>query len=153
MLKLSDFLKLINEVERELVAEAKRAATMQKVKTPREEFVRAMKREEARSTTKQPVYSSKKSTESAVKHDTGNRPLKYVNAVKLPDVVHFDEEKRTTTLVWYQGDSEPVVSRVKALQSDKFDARIGFLEAWFKATRQGMTREEANKYLDYICNK
>jgi hypothetical protein len=97
----------------------------------------------------------KKQNKAAAKARTiytggGVQPVQGVRAMALPDKVEFNEEKRTTTLVWYKGLVEPVVVKVRALESDKFDKRTGFLEAWFKATNLVWNREDANAYLDNI---
>lgn len=65
-------------------------------------------------------------------------PLKKKN---LPTKVIFNSKKKATTLLY---DNKPTV--VRCGEKEKFDKRIGFLEAYFKANC-GLSRTQANKYL------
>ena len=63
---------------------------------------------------------------------------------RLPKQVQFNDKKKATTLIF--GDKVVVV---KARQEDKYDRRIGFLEAYFQATSR-MSKTKALKYLNEI---
>ena len=62
----------------------------------------------------------------------------------LPKKVQFNDKKKATTLIF-----RDKVVVVKARQEDKYDRRIGFLEAYFQATSR-MSKTKALKYLNDI---
>ena len=61
-----------------------------------------------------------------------------------PKSVLFNDKKKATTLIF---DNKVVV--VKAREDDKYDRRIGFLEAYFQATSR-LSKTKALKYLNDI---
>ncbi len=64
-----------------------------------------------------------------------------------PSKVFFNDKKKATTLMF--GNEATVV---KCGEGDKYDKRIGFLEAYFQATC-GMSKNKANKYLKKIVEE
>lgn len=64
---------------------------------------------------------------------------------RLPKEFWINEDKKAVVLKWYDN----TITKVKPTKEDKFDARYGFLIAYFQK-HSGMTKTQANKYLDNI---
>ena len=60
--------------------------------------------------------------------------------------VYFNDKKKATTLI--DGDNVVVV---KTKKGEKYNRRIGFLEAYFEL-KSGMSKTQKNKYLDEVTN-
>ena len=60
--------------------------------------------------------------------------------------VYYNDKKKATTLI--QGDKVVVV---KTKKDEKYNRRIGFLEAYFEL-KSGMSKTQKNKYLDKIVD-
>jgi hypothetical protein len=106
-----------------------------------------------------PAYCAPKPAPNKVKAETKS-PVHSVKFAKkatvapnrLPDVVGFNKDRGTTSLVWYKGLEKSVTFRAKVMEGDEYNRRIGFLEAWFKATC-GMSKKEANEYLNRLTEQ
>jgi hypothetical protein len=61
--------------------------------------------------------------------------------------VYFNDKKKATTLI--NGDK---VTVVKCGKGDKYNRRIGFLEAYFQS-HSGMSKTQARKYLDELLKE
>lgn len=66
---------------------------------------------------------------------------------RLPKEYYINEKKKAVVLKWYD-DS---ITKVKTSKDDKFDARYGFLIAYFQK-HCGLSKTQANKYLDNLQN-
>ncbi len=68
---------------------------------------------------------------------------------KLPKEFWINEEKKTVVLKW----NDDTITKVKTTKGDKFDARVGFLIAYFQK-HCGMSKNKANQFLDkLVANK
>ena len=72
---------------------------------------------------------------------------KWQRPSELPTQVFFNKKKKATTLLF---NGKPYV--VKCDSKDKYDKRIGFLEAYFQA-QSGLSKTQANKYLRDIVKE
>ena len=63
----------------------------------------------------------------------------------LPKEYYINEKKKTVVLKW----DDDTITKVKTSNDDKFDARYGFLIAYFQK-QCGMSKTKANKYLDNL---
>lgn len=63
----------------------------------------------------------------------------------MPKKYYINEKKKTVVLKWYD-DS---ITKVKVSENDKFDARYGFLIAYFQK-KCGMSKTKSNKYLENL---
>ena len=63
----------------------------------------------------------------------------------LPTEYYINEKKKTVVLKW----NDDTITKVKTSNDDKFDARYGFLIAYFQK-QCGMSKTKANKYLDNL---
>jgi hypothetical protein len=61
--------------------------------------------------------------------------------------VFFNDKKKATTLI--DGDNVVVV---KTKKGEKYNRRIGFLEAYFEL-KSGMSKTQKNKYLDEVIKE
>lgn len=64
---------------------------------------------------------------------------------RLPEEYYINEKKKTVVLKW----NDDTITKVKVSENDKFDARYGFLIAYFQKNC-GMSKTKANKYLDNL---
>ena len=69
----------------------------------------------------------------------------FTHDTKTPKEYYINEKKKTVVLKW----NDDSITKVKATQDDKFDAKYGFLVAYFQKNC-GMSKTKANKYLDCI---
>lgn len=67
------------------------------------------------------------------------------NRNRLPKEYYINEKKKTVVLKW----NDDTITKVKVSENDKFDARYGFLIAYFQKNC-GMSKTKANKYLDNL---
>lgn len=72
----------------------------------------------------------------------------YDEEVLIPEKVIFNEKKKTTVLLWEDGDK----TIVKTCKEDKFDKKVGFLTAYFQK-QCGLTKNKANKYIDELIKE
>lgn len=86
------------------------------------------------------VYSREKDITKVLNEYYKNKNLRK----NLPDKVYFNDKKKATTL----GTTDKRFVTVKA-GKEKYDRRIGFLEAYFQAY-SGLSKTAANKYLEEI---
>jgi hypothetical protein len=79
--------------------------------------------------------------------ETQFTPQKY-KATYVPQLkVFFNDKKKATTLI--EGDNVVVV---KTKKGEKYNRRIGFLEAYFEL-KSGMSKTQKNKYLDEVIKE
>jgi hypothetical protein len=91
------------------------------------------------------IWDSKGEYVSILDRLTTYPPEKEIQKItNLPTRVLFNDKKKATTLLF---KDKPTV--VKAREDDKYDRRIGFLEAYFQAT-SGLSKTKALKYLNDI---
>ena len=64
---------------------------------------------------------------------------------RLPQEYYINEKKKAVVLKW----ADDSITKVKVSKDDKFDARYGFLIAYFQK-HCGLTKTQANKYLDNL---
>ena len=64
---------------------------------------------------------------------------------ETPKEYYINEKKKTIVLKW----NDNTITKVKVSKDDKFDARYGFLIAYFQR-HCGMSKTKANKYLDNL---
>ncbi len=69
----------------------------------------------------------------------------YLGGIKLPKEYYINKKKKTVVLKW----DDDTITKVKTSKDDKFDARFGFLLAYFQK-HCGMSRTQANKYIDNL---
>lgn len=69
----------------------------------------------------------------------------HTHDTKLPKEYYINEKKKTIVLKW----DDDTITKVKTSKDDKFDARYGFLVAYFQKNC-GMSKTKANKYLDNL---
>lgn len=69
----------------------------------------------------------------------------FIDNKKTPKEYYINEKKKTVVLKW----NDDTITKVKVSKDDKFDARYGFLIAYFQK-HCGMTKTKANKYLDNL---
>ena len=63
----------------------------------------------------------------------------------LPKEYYINEKKKTVVLKW----DDDTITKVKTSKDDKFNAKFGFLLAYFQKNC-GMSRTQANKYIDNL---
>lgn len=68
-----------------------------------------------------------------------------IHDTKTPKEYYINEKKKTVVLKW----NDDTITKVKVSENDKFDARYGFLIAYFQKNC-GMSKTKANKYLDNL---
>jgi len=145
---LEQFMKLIEEVEGALVEIMTVKAPVRQVTKPVNHPRQTEQCEKKVVESKKPVVQRDLRTTKA----SIPAPVQGVGAMRLPDIVKFNEPQRTTTLVWFESMPKPVIVQVKAMASDKYDRRIGFLEAWFQATQLHWDKLQCNEYLARLEN-
>jgi hypothetical protein len=64
--------------------------------------------------------------------------------IDLPSKVYFNEEKRTSTLIFDDTLSKEIFT-AKASKDDKFDKELGFLVAYFHFTNLGLSKKQVNE--------
>lgn len=69
----------------------------------------------------------------------------YLGGKKLPKEYYINEKKKTVVLKW----DDDTITKVKTSKDDKFNAKFGFLLAYFQKNC-GMSRTQANKYIDNL---
>lgn len=65
-----------------------------------------------------------------------------------PKEYYINEKKKTIVLKW----NDDTITKVKVSENDKFDAKFGFLLAYFQK-HCGMSKTKANKYLDNLVKE
>lgn len=65
----------------------------------------------------------------------------------IPREYYINEKKKTIVLKW----ADDTITKVRTSKDDKFDAKYGFLIAYFQK-HCGMSKTKANKYLDNLQN-
>lgn len=89
---------------------------------------------------------SRKPSDDEIKKDLIRTLI--VDHPTLPDKVVFTPERRTTTILYKDGDGY-ISSRVKCRKGERYRREFGFLMAYFQNT-SGLSKTQSRMYLDSI---